>query len=53
MGDFTMKQIRRLTALLLMLCVLFTLAAPAFAASSVQSEMKDSAEYMLSTVKAP
>lgn len=53
MGDFTMKQIRRLTALLLTLCVLFTLAAPAFAASSVQSEMKDSAEYMLSAVKAP
>ena len=48
-----MKQIRRLTALLLTLCVLFTLAAPAFAASSVQSEMKDSAEYMLSAVKAP
>ena len=48
-----MKQIRRLTALLLTLCVLFTLAAPAFAASSVQSEMKDSAEYMLSAVKSP
>ena len=53
MGDFTMKQIRRLIALLLTLCVLFTLAAPAFAASSVQSEMKDSAEYMLSAVKSP
>ena len=48
-----MKQIRKLAALILVLSVLFSLAVPAFAASSVQSEMNKSAAYMVSAVKAP
>ncbi len=48
-----MKQIRKLAALILAFSVLFSLAVPAFAASSVQSEMNKSAAYMVSAVKAP
>lgn len=48
-----MKQIRKFAALILAFSVLFSLAVPAFAASSVQSEMNKSAAYMVSAVKAP
>lgn len=48
-----MKQIRKLAALILVLSVLFSLAVPTFAASSVQTEMQGSAAYMVSAVKAP
>ena len=48
-----MRKIRKISACLLILALLFTLAVPAFAASSVQSEMNKSAAYMLSSVKAP
>lgn len=48
-----MKQIRKLAALILAFSVLFSLAVPAFAASSVQSEMNKSAAYMVSAVKTP
>ena len=48
-----MKQIRKLAALILAFSVLFSLAVPAFAASSVQSEMNKSAAYTVSAVKAP
>ncbi len=48
-----MKQIRKLAALILVLSVLFSLAVPTLAASSVQTEMQGSAAYMVSAVKAP
>ena len=48
-----MSKIRRFSAWILTLALLFTLAVPAFAASSVQSEMNKSAAYMVSSVKAP
>ena len=48
-----MKKIRKFAALVLTLCVLASLAAPALAASGVQSELQGSAAYMLSAVKAP
>ena len=48
-----MKQIRKFAALILALSVLFSLAVPSFAASSVQSEVQGSAAYMVSAVKAP
>ena len=48
-----MKKIRKFAALVLTLCVLVSLAAPALAASGVQSELQGSAAYMLSAVKAP
>ena len=48
-----MKQIRKFAALILALSVLFSLAVPTFAASSVQSEVQGSAAYMVSAVKAP
>ena len=48
-----MKQIRKLAALILAFSVLFSLAVPTFAASSVQTEMQGSAAYMVSAVKAP
>ncbi len=48
-----MKKIRKFAAIVLTLCVLASLAAPALAASGVQSELQGSAAYMLSAVKAP
>ena len=48
-----MRNMKRISAWILTLALLFTLAVPAFAASSVQSEMNKSAAYMLSSVKAP
>ena len=48
-----MKKIRKFAALVLTLCVLASLAAPALAASGVQSELQGSAAYMLSAVRAP
>ena len=42
-----MKKIRKFAALVLTLCVLASLAAPALAASGVQSELQGSAAYML------
>ena len=48
-----MKQIRKFAALILAFSVLFSLAVPTFAASSVQTEMQGSAAYMVSAVKAP
>ena len=48
-----MKQIRKLAALILVLSVLFSLAVPTLATSSVQTEMQGSAAYMVSAVKAP
>ncbi len=48
-----MKQIRKFAALILALSVLFSLAVPTFAASSVQSEVQSSAAFMLSSVKSP
>ena len=48
-----MKQIRKFAALILAFSVLFSLAVPAFAASSVQSEVQGSAAYMVSAVKSP
>ena len=48
-----MKQIRKLAALILVLSVLFSLAVPTLAASSVQTEIQGSAAYMVSAVKAP
>ena len=48
-----MKQIRKFAALVLAFSVLFSLAVPTFAASSVQSEVQGSAAYMVSAVKAP
>ena len=48
-----MKQIRKFAALILVISVLFSLAVPAFAASSVQNEVQGSAAYMVSAVKAP
>ena len=48
-----MKQIRKFAALILAFSVLFSLAVPTFAASSVQSEVQGSAAYMVSAVKAP
>ena len=48
-----MKQIRKFAALILVLSVLFSLTVPAFAVSSVQSEVQGSAAYMVSAVKAP
>ena len=48
-----MKQIRKFAALILAFSVLFSLAVPTFAASSVQSEVQSSAAFMLSSVKSP
>ena len=48
-----MKQIRKFAALILAFSVLFSLAIPTFAASSVQSEVQSSAAFMLSSVKSP
>ena len=48
-----MKQIRKFAALILVISVLFSLAVPAFAASSVQNELQGSAAFMVSAVKAP
>ena len=48
-----MKQIRKFAALILAFSVLFSLAVPTFAASSVQNEVQGSAAYMVSAVKAP
>ena len=48
-----MKQIRKFAALILAFSVLFSLAVPTLAASSVQTEMQGSAAYMVSAVKAP
>lgn len=48
-----MRNIKRISAWILTLALLFALAVPAFAASSVQSEMNKSAAYMVSAVKAP
>ena len=48
-----MKQIRKFAALILAFSVLFSLAVPTFAASSVQSEVQGSAAYMVSAVKSP
>ena len=48
-----MKQTRKFAALILAFSVLFSLAVPTFAASSVQSEVQSSAAYMVSAVKAP
>jgi len=48
-----MKQIRKFAALILAFSVLFSLAVPTFAASSVQSEVQSSAAFMLSSVRSP
>lgn len=48
-----MKRIKRISAWILTLAVLLTLTVPAFAASSVQSEVQSSAAFMLSSVKSP
>lgn len=48
-----MRRIKRISAWILTLAILLTLTVPAFAASSVQSEMNKSAAYMVSAVKAP
>lgn len=48
-----MKRIKRISAWILTLAVLLTLTVPAFAASSVQSEVQSSAAFMLSSVKTP
>ena len=48
-----MRRIRRISAWILTLAILLTLTVPAFAASSVQSEVQGSAAYMVSAVKSP
>ena len=48
-----MRRIRRISAWILTLAILLTLTVPAFAASSVQSEVQSSAAFMLSAVKSP
>ena len=47
-----MRRIKRI-AWILTLAILLTLTVPAFAASSVQSEVQGSAAYMVSAVKSP
>ena len=48
-----MRRIKRISAWILTLAILLTLAVPALAASSVQNEVQGSAAYMVSAVKAP
>ena len=48
-----MRRIKRISAWILTLAILLTLTVPAFAASSVQSEVQGSAAYMVSAVKSP
>ena len=48
-----MRRIKRISAWILTLAILLTLTVPAFAASSVQSEVQSSAAYMVSAVKSP
>ena len=48
-----MRRIKRISAWILTLAILLTLAVPALAASSVQNEMQGSAAFMVSAVKAP
>lgn len=48
-----MRRIKRISAWILTLAILLTLTVPAFAASSVQSEVQSSAAFMLSSVRSP